>query len=443
MAVLSWQVIAFVLINCIILATNFAHGGILSSTSPELAPVSNTSIESVNITNPDEHANQMTTRLFVGQTAPVDGVESAAEEGVPPPKRAGQYNLNSSPKDSGEKSHGKHKAAGQSKAESVSTSESTDPPSNPFLIGEKERIARLEMFKESFLQKLGLKAPPNVTQPKPNLPSVVLSRLLNREQNDQPRLQDTKPRKVVVFAEEGEVVCGVDVDDSSCFKFDVTDALDNSVVSSALIWVYITHAPEGSSVVISRPKHHYGNGRVLVTRKLYSQEGWVEVEIPLERHKWNRQQHYFVVTTKPTHEIGNRTVSRESSLRPMLMMTLTRKEWSHRTRRSTGLCTANQTSCCVKDFMADFRLIGWSSWIIRPLEFNVRYCTGSCGAATRNYLSDHAEVVSLHIENNAGGTDMAMCCVPKDISGMEVIYLENNSVHTTTINVIVETCGCA
>ena len=233
------------------------------------------------------------------------------------------------------------------------------------------------------------------------------------------------------------------MEEDACFKFEVANAVEHSIVFSARLWVYITYAPEGSSVVVNRPQHHYGNRRVLVSRKLYSQEGWVEIEIPLERHKWNRPQHYFEISTKPLQAGGNRTLSKESGRRPMLMLAMTRNGLSSRTRRSVGQCSTDQTSCCKKDFVADFAEIGWTSWIIRPSTYNVHYCSGSCGVASRHFMTDHSEVIALHIEHDQAESDMALCCVPNDVSGLGVIYYDDDiAIHTATINVVVEDCGC-
>lgn len=188
------------------MSTNLTRGGILPSTSPP-APVTDPPFESVNPPNVevDRSTSQVTTRLLMGQPVQVDAADSqGVEDDDQSPKRAGQLKPNHSPKETGEKTHGKHKATGPSKSESLLPSGTANPSSKPFLIGDKERFTRLEMFKESFLHKLGLKTPPNVTQPKPDLPYAVLNRLLvDREQNDQPRLQDMRPRKIVAFADEG------------------------------------------------------------------------------------------------------------------------------------------------------------------------------------------------------------------------------------------------
>ncbi|XP_038057313.1 inhibin beta B chain-like [Patiria miniata] len=311
---------------------------------------------------------------------------------------------------------------------------------------EIERLARLEMLKRTILEQLGLDRPPNVTRPKPDVPAVVLNRLLlDGEQHNHPRrLTRTHPSQIVVFADEDNADCGPDVSEESCFRFKVPDQTDDSVVFSSHIWVYVTHAPEGASVFVGRPEHHYGNKwRVLASKKLYSQEGWVELQIPVDKHKWNRPHHYFEISTKPLHAGGNSTVARDLHHRPMLLLAKVKNSRSARTGRSVGLCTTGQTSCCMKTFVADFVEIGWDSWILTPLSFNARYCSGECGVSSRHFLKDHAEMIALLMEHDQAEPDMSLCCVANEISGLAVLYFgDSDSVHQRFIDVVVENCGC-
>ncbi|XP_022105432.1 inhibin beta E chain-like [Acanthaster planci] len=336
---------------------------------------------------------------------------------------------------------------------SGNSSESLSPTPHPSSVVSSstrediERRARLEMLKRTFLDQLGLVKPPIVTRPKPEVPAVVLNRLMHdAERNNQRphRLTNSHPSQLVVFADRDEVDCGPDVAEGTCFRFSVPEQTDNSVVFSSHLWVYITHAPGGASVFVGRPQHHYDSRRrVLASRKLYSREGWVELEIPVDKHKWNRHYHYFEISTKPLQAGGNRTVAMETQHRPMLLLAMAKADRSGRVPRSVGQCTTGQTSCCMRDFLVNFTVIGWDSWIVQPLTFDAHYCAGECSVSSRHFLKDHTEIIALLLQHQEAASDMKLCCVANDVSDLSVIYLGNdNAVRQRYIDVVVENCGC-
>ena len=172
-------------------------------------------------------------------------------------------------------------------------------------------------------------------------------------------------------------------------------------------------------------------------------EGWVELEIPVDKHKWNRHRQYFEISTKPLQASSNRTVARDSQHRPMLLLAITKAGRSSRAPRSIGECTTGQTSCCMKDFVVNFTHIGWNSWIIWPPAFDAHYCAGECSVSTRHFLKDHAEIIALLKQYNQAASDMRVCCVANDISSLSVIYLGNGDVVLRRhIDIVVENCGC-
>ena len=211
MAVPSCSFTVFVSLQILILSINFAFGGVLSNHSPSYLSVTGKPSNSSGKTNdkPGEWvdvigANTSQHGEYDGQADDIDDDEPLAESY----ERVQHSKPNHSPKHSAEttRDNDDDLVLSQSDTESLS-SMTVNASSKSSTVEEKERLLRLKMFKETFLHKLGLKSPPNVTQMElPELPSVVLNRLLtDRAQNDQPlRMEDMRPRKIVVFAEEGK-----------------------------------------------------------------------------------------------------------------------------------------------------------------------------------------------------------------------------------------------
>ncbi|XP_063075142.1 bone morphogenetic protein 2-like [Engraulis encrasicolus] len=105
--------------------------------------------------------------------------------------------------------------------------------------------------------------------------------------------------------------------------------------------------------------------------------------------------------------------------------------------------------CHRKSLYVDFRLIGWSSWIIAPPGYEAFQCSGTCvfplGEGTR--ASNHATVQALTHTLSPGRTHTRThtpCCVPDALAPVSLLYFDE---HDTVVlrqyrDMVAESCGC-
>ena len=93
--------------------------------------------------------------------------------------------------------------------------------------------------------------------------------------------------------------------------------------------------------------------------------------------------------------------------------------------------------CCLWPFTVDFeKEYGWT-FVLYPTEYEANYCSGNCTLGVMMPSNPYAHLVQQSKGNP--------CCTPQKMSGINMIYLDENS------NVIlgqlpkmkVERCGCA
>ncbi|XP_063819758.1 nodal homolog [Pseudophryne corroboree] len=127
-----------------------------------------------------------------------------------------------------------------------------------------------------------------------------------------------------------------------------------------------------------------------------------------------------------------------------------RKRRSHMIReRVQGIKQAshadNMSNLCRRvDFIVDFRMIGWATWIIHPKKYNAYRCEGTCPSPVNESVkpNNHSylqSLVNLYDKQKAP----EVCCVPIKMSSLSMAYYDHMDVTFQKHEaMIVEECGC-
>ncbi|KAG8227856.1 hypothetical protein J437_LFUL006479 [Ladona fulva] len=102
--------------------------------------------------------------------------------------------------------------------------------------------------------------------------------------------------------------------------------------------------------------------------------------------------------------------------------------------------------CERKSLYVDFRLIGWSSWIIAPKVFDLGVCHGQCDFPLdrRQNPTNHAAIQSIVHELGLVHGVRKPCCVPSSLLPLHILFFDpsGNVVLKMTKGVVAEKCSC-
>ncbi|XP_068165303.1 inhibin beta B chain-like [Antennarius striatus] len=332
----------------------------------------------------------------------------------------------------------------------------------------------LEAVKRHILSRLQMRERPNITHPVSKAAMVTALRKLHagRLRKDG-RLEiphlDGHPTTHEAPEDSSEIISFAERDDlvtskSSLFFLISNEGNQNLHVTQATLWVYFKVLPSPSE----------GRSRRRVMVKVYYQEPglssrWnlVERQVELKRGGW----HTFMLTdaVRLVFEKGDRRQNldvrcegceaegvtpmllnrNDESHRPFLVVRAQLADNKHRIRKRGLECDGSGDLCCRQQFYIDFRVIGWSDWIIAPSGYFGNYCEGSCPAymagVPGSASSFHTAVVNQYRMRGMSPDTMSSCCIPTRLSTMSMLYLDDeyNIVKRDVPNMIVDECGCA
>lgn len=105
----------------------------------------------------------------------------------------------------------------------------------------------------------------------------------------------------------------------------------------------------------------------------------------------------------------------------------------------------NEEICRRHSLYVDFADVGWSDWIVAPPGYDAFYCHGKCPFPLAEHLNstNHAVVQTLVNNINPGKVPKA-CCVPTQLEGISMLYLNDQStvVLKNYQDMTVVGCGC-
>ncbi|XP_059609631.1 growth/differentiation factor 8 [Phlebotomus argentipes] len=117
----------------------------------------------------------------------------------------------------------------------------------------------------------------------------------------------------------------------------------------------------------------------------------------------------------------------------------TRDRRHRRPKRSTSLTcreNENETRCCRYPLVVDFDKFGWD-WVIAPKQYEANYCSGECSI---NFLTRYGHTHVMQLASSAQA-----CCSPRKMAPLTLLYFnpQEQIVHTTLQNMIVQMCSCS
>ncbi|XP_030383952.1 protein decapentaplegic [Scaptodrosophila lebanonensis] len=105
----------------------------------------------------------------------------------------------------------------------------------------------------------------------------------------------------------------------------------------------------------------------------------------------------------------------------------------------------HEETCRRHSLYVDFADVGWSDWIVAPPGYDAFYCHGKCPFPLADHLNstNHAVVQTLVNNINPGKVPKA-CCVPTQLEGISMLYLNDQStvVLKNYQDMTVVGCGC-
>lgn len=100
--------------------------------------------------------------------------------------------------------------------------------------------------------------------------------------------------------------------------------------------------------------------------------------------------------------------------------------------------SSRETRCCRRPLVVNFDDFGWD-FIVAPRQYNAYYCSGECPYAFQT------SSLNAHIVSQAQTTKVPLCCAPKKMSSVTMIYYDHDLElkYSTLPNVQVDSCACA
>uniref|UniRef100_A0A8C4Q779 Inhibin subunit beta C n=1 Tax=Eptatretus burgeri TaxID=7764 RepID=A0A8C4Q779_EPTBU len=296
------------------------------------------------------------------------------------------------------------------------------------------------------LEKLHLRAPPNVSSPLSR--DVVLNalrRLETTEQDQGSRASswqgDQETSDIISFAQSGEISSSSDAS-----RGDVTVSVPTSM------FMYLSIIPAMCVCVCVC----VCDGKQLAERQVLLPDRPVWLSFPVASAVQtlmdnDEDSHLEVwIECEGCSVVGKTTVLPEfAEKRAYLAMRTSPSPSGHRVRRSGIHCYGSLTSCCVEEFFVKFSKIGFD-WIIKPEGFFANYCRGNCPLHLTGMpgtaASFHTAVLNKYrVQGIEPMSSKPFCCIPTKLKAMSIIFYDEqqNVIKNDIPDMVVEACGCA
>ncbi|BFZ15860.1 hypothetical protein BsWGS_18899 [Bradybaena similaris] len=323
---------------------------------------------------------------------------------------------------------------------------------------------RIAVFKESLAKKLGINlnessmegAVNDARSPAvlPKLPPVILEQTIKANAKESEMGQFLARDQEIIMAGEdlGRDCPRTEV--TGCYRFHIKDKVKGAV-AEAKLWFYklkdVNDVKGQTFRVIylntnnnSRPQQ----GPVIAAiDDVYIREGWVQMDITGEMHKWLDTGSPVLAIRCPTCRAKSYTslFGVRQDYKPLLVLKYaSQNQVVSRGKRSSSCDPVSE--CCKRDLVIRFHEIHMPE-VYEPHNLSIGYCFGSC-VETHQFTYNHTIFRErARLTGASAGNTMSQqlrsCCVPLVLKDAFLMTIEGNEFVLKVVpKVIVETCGC-
>uniref|UniRef100_A0AAR5PKV3 TGF-beta family profile domain-containing protein n=1 Tax=Dendroctonus ponderosae TaxID=77166 RepID=A0AAR5PKV3_DENPD len=339
---------------------------------------------------------------------------------------------------------------------------------------------RLEAIKRQILQKLGLRAKPNVTHSLPK--EVVMATLSRAEDGDftgafgeNPDFPTTSEKsgnldtveaddfygrtsEIISFAEQeagSQMGQEFRVREASLWlKADLLKAPTSKCRSTDIFVFKIISNRLPESVTLSSKQFDRLTAEPIAVPLEEAASGWQKIDVTQTVSEWLGERakdklSLFVDCSCCAHWrihlFNEESDQRSNPNRPFLVIH-TDPSTAKRVRRRAIDCSLDSgNQCCKQRFYVSFKALGWEDWVIAPQGYFANYCRGDCGQhrTPDTFVTYHTHVIE-EVRKTQHLSGMTPCCAPLKFSTMSLIYYgpESTIIKRDLPKMVVEECGC-
>lgn len=331
---------------------------------------------------------------------------------------------------------------------------------------EQQKRFHVDLFKQTLLQKLGMKSAPKTEGPLPPLPfDFYLGEdfsVSDEPEEEAEERRAVKTREVFIFGTDVTHRCH-NKKGAGCYSFNLTDkGLDPDEVGSIELWIYkqqdlndhhiqtfmVSELDKSSKKINGEHMLRHKNIAKRIETRL--KHGWMKIYVRRTVLRWLSKPHRnqgLAVVCKTCKRTNHKTIyGYKEGMMPILVFYM-RQTSSHRRRyRRDTDCIEGGNNCCHKETLEiNFQDIGWD-YIMAPTSIRPNFCTGSCNGIQAAYYNHTRLVQTLQqsVLHNYG-SQLQPCCSPVSFrQPQSLIYRDHQGVvrKIDIPDLIVGDCGC-